>query len=103
MRDWNLKNFRRTSALLRIASVIITASIIANLCCCKALKKEISKDIDTVETQDVPQGKPGSIRVIDINGDVHETSVNIIDDAEAEENAAHSLPERRQHGGAGKQ
>ncbi len=95
MRDWNLKSFRRTSALSRIACVIITISIIAGLCDCSALKKEIPKESDTVEAPPVlPQGKPGSIRVIDINGDVHETSVNIIDDAEAEENAAHSLPER---------
>lgn len=42
----------------------------------------------------MPSGKPGAIRVIDINGDVHETSVNIIEDTEAEENAVNSLPER---------
>ena len=94
MRDWNLKNSRRTSAFFRISCVIITVSFIANMCGCSALRKEILKDSDPVEASpQIPSGKPGSIRVIDINGDVHETSVNIIDDAEAEENAAHSLPD----------
>ena len=36
---------------------------------------------------------PGAIQVIDINGDVHETSVNVVESGEAEDNAA-SLPER---------
>ena len=37
---------------------------------------------------------PGAIQVIDMNGDVHETSVDVIDAAEAEDEEAHSLPER---------
>nr|MCR5688269.1 hypothetical protein [Lachnospiraceae bacterium] len=34
------------------------------------------------------------IQVIDINGDVHETSVNVVEAGEAEDNAASALPER---------
>ena len=37
---------------------------------------------------------PGAIQVIDINGDVHETSVNVVESGEAEDNAAAALPER---------
>ena len=37
---------------------------------------------------------PGPIKVIDINGDIHETSVDVIEESEEEDNASNPLPDR---------
>ena len=41
-----------------------------------------------------PVTVPGAIQVIDMNGDVHETSVDVIDAAEAEDDISNTLPAR---------
>ena len=37
---------------------------------------------------------PGPIKVIDINGDIHETSVDVIEESEEEDNTSNPLPDR---------
>ena len=92
MRAWNLKSSRETRHPGKIAYVIITAVIACSLHGCGVLQKLQSEQI-TSENVEESSGS-GAIKVIDINGDVHETGVNVIDEGEAEDNAASSLPER---------
>lgn len=104
MRDWNLKSSRETKSLKKISYVIITAIAVQNLCGCSPLQKmqDALTKTDVIESEtgdEVGSGENkspvgGGIKVIDINGDVHETSVNVIDEGEAEDNAAEALPAR---------
>ncbi|MCR5687838.1 MAG: hypothetical protein K6G58_07460, partial [Lachnospiraceae bacterium] len=49
---------------------------------------------DAGKTEENGPKPQSAIQVIDINGDVHETSVNVVEAGEAEDNAASALPER---------
>ena len=99
MRAWNLKNSQGTKLTVKIAYVIITSLILGNLCGC-GISSLIPDAEDNVITQEQPLipksddagSHSGSIKVIDVDGDVHETSVDVIEESEAEDNRA-SLPE----------
>ena len=78
----------------KIAYVIITALMLSGLCGCG-----FSKILDAAqESSGGPSGEakttPGPITVIDINGDVHETSVDVIDETKDTDNRSNPLPER---------
>lgn len=92
MRAWNLKSSRETRYSGKIAYVIITAVIACSLHGCGFLQNLQSEQLASENAEESPGS--GAIKVIDINGDVHETGVNVIDEGEAEDNAASSLPER---------
>ena len=92
MRAWNLKSSRETRYSGKIAYVIITAVIAFGLHGCGVLQKLQSEQLASENAEE--SSGSGAIKVIDINGDVHETGVNVIDEGEAEDNAASSLPER---------
>ncbi len=100
MRDWNLKSSRETRRANKIAYVIITALIFQNLCGCGA-STLIPDDDDSeltilsaspVSDDDDDDKQSNSIKVIDINGDVHETSVSVIEESEEEDNQSSALP-----------
>ncbi len=84
-----MRNFRETKPFKTIAYVIITASLFQNLCGCG-----VSSPLEKAREENVSAEKPpsGSIKVIDMNGDVHETSVSVIEESEAEDEAADALP-----------
>ncbi len=100
-----MKSSRETRSLNKISRIIITAIVFGSLCGCNTLQKIQDTIFETgvIETdskssndsgiEDRASGA-GAIKVIDINGDVHETSVNVIDGGEAEDNAAETLPAR---------
>ena len=103
MRDWNLKSSRETKNFRKISYVIITSIAILNLSGCDVLQRMQSAftKTDVIESEESsplipestnPSPGTGGIKVIDINGDVHEASVNVIDEGEAEDNAAEALP-----------
>ena len=92
MRAWNLKSSRETRYSHKIAYVIITAAIVCGLHGCGVLQKLQSEQLASENAEE--SSGSGAIKVIDINGDVHETGVNVIDEGEAEDNAASALPER---------
>ena len=101
MRGWNLKSFRETELFKRISVVIITALITGVLFGCDALDElsgsndKITFDTNSQNTDGAASvTTPGAIQVIDINGDIHETSVSVIDEAEAEDGDAEALPAR---------
>lgn len=99
MRGWCLKNSREIKAFTKITSVIITVSILCGLCGCSALAGKIrdSRPKETASdpvSSDEDKKNPGAIQVIDINGDVHETSVDVIEEGETEDNASNPLPDR---------
>ncbi len=80
-----MKSSRKTE--LKIITYVI-AVLALSLCGCGFVRNPVT-----------PPSQPqkdnsGAIQVIDINGDVHETSVNVVESGEAEDNAAASLPER---------
>lgn len=93
MRGWNLKNSRETELFKRISVVIITLLSVVFLFGCDGT----SPVTESAEDEQAQNGaKPGAIQVIDINGDVIETSVSVIDEAESEDAEAdvNTLPER---------
>ena len=59
---------------------------ISNLCSCSAL-------LDEIDERTIAQPVNAPIKVIDINGDVREPSVDVIEESEAEDNASSPLPE----------
>lgn len=71
-----------------IAYVIITTLACVSLFGCDLIPSDIKKRDDRI----TPVPTPGAIQVIDINGDVHETSVDVIDAAEAEDDTSSSIP-----------
>ena len=87
-----MKSSRETRYSGKIAYVIITAVIACSLHGCGVLQKLQSEQLASENAEE--SSGSGAIKVIDINGDVHETGVNVIDEGEAEDNAASSLPER---------
>ncbi len=97
MRDLNLKNSRETSALRKISDVIITAFAIGiatgALSGCDSLPNPFGsgKETDVIESNADPESSSNAIKVIDINGDEHETSVSVIDESESEDGAG-ALP-----------
>ena len=93
MRDLNLRSFPGIKLRNRIPYVIITAIIISMLCGCNVSENDI---FEKSETKDDSSTTPGAISVIDINGDVHEASVDVIDETEAEneQDQTTTLPSR---------
>ena len=99
-----MKSSRETKCLKKISCVIITAIAVQNLCGCSPLQKvqDALTKTDVIESETGDEAGSGEnkspvgggIKVIDVNGDVHETSVNVIDEGEAEDNAAEALPAR---------
>lgn len=91
-----MKSSQETNNPGRISRVIITLIVICGLCGCGVLEK--IQDAPVIpETGDEASGAEagaGAIKVIDINGDIHETSVNVIEEGEAEDNEAGALPAR---------
>ena len=87
-----MKSSRETRYSCKIAYVIITAVIAFGLHGCGVLQKLQSEQLASENAEE--SSGSGAIKVIDINGDVHETGVNVIDEGEAEDNAASALPER---------
>ncbi len=99
MRDWFLKSSQRTDrrTVSTIAYVIITALIAVSLCGCSKITDAIKgagSGITPGSPSPASQSSPGAIQVIDMNGDVHETSVDVIDAAEAEDDQSSALPAR---------
>ena len=103
MRDLSLRSSREINPLNRIAVVIITASILGGC----SIPHEISDKLEaTLSQSGVTENDPGdaaasesvagagAIKVIDINGDVHETSVSVIDDSGEEADGGGTLPAR---------
>ena len=71
------------------------------LCGCDVSLDELLDRPDSIssvteggDSRVTPVTSPGAIQVIDINGDVHETSVDVIDAAEAEDEDSQALPAR---------
>ncbi len=105
MRDWNLKSSRETKYLKTISYVIITSIALFGLSACNALQKvqdNLSRT-DVIESgafdpiiPEAENSEPGAgaIKVIDINGDVHETSVDVIEESEAGSGTSDVLPPR---------
>ncbi len=78
---------------------MITVLLSAMLSGCDVSVRELldaiestSDDIDRPEDDITPVSSPGAIQVIDINGDVHETSIDVIDAAESEDDPSAVLP-----------
>ena len=94
-----MKSSRGTNVPRTIAYAIITALVLSSLGACdfSDIAHEASK-IELVETPEPPvESKPsagnGKIEVIDVNGDRIETEVDVVEEGEAEDNAANQLPE----------
>ena len=87
-----MKNFPGTDGRFNriIAYVTITALSASILMGCKSIASVIENSDDKIS----PAPTPAAIQVIDMNGDVHETSVDVIDAAEAEDDKTYALPER---------
>lgn len=88
-----MRNSRGTE--IKISCVIVAAAAAFLLCGCEHSIDDLFSRRDRNETEAVTE-KPsnGAISVIDINGDVHEASVSVIEDTEAEERETSKLPER---------
>ncbi len=88
-----MKSSRKTEKKRIIAYVIITVLTLCSISGCGVsdLINEANESMN--EDQNEP-AKPAPIKVIDINGDVHETSVDVIEESEAEDNASNPLPDR---------
>ena len=88
----NLKGSPGTDGRCRktIAYVIAAATLVAALSGCKSIASVINDPEDKITASPTP----AAIQVIDMNGDVHETSVDVIDAAEAEDSDANALPAR---------
>lgn len=101
MRGWSLKSSQGTDLFKRITCAITAAVVLFSLAGCDTVD-EILKNKDkkspVTDSSDAPGtpsvSNPGAIQVIDINGDVHETSVSVIEESENEDNASSTLPER---------
>lgn len=105
MRDWNLKSSLETRHFGKISYVIITIIAACSLCGCDVSQKarELLNETGVIESESAgstasetanPDATSGAIKVIDINGDVHETNVDVINEGEAEDNATEALPAR---------
>lgn len=86
MRDLYLKSSRKTEVFSKISYVTITALLSVILSGCGSVSDVIDAAVDAENS------KPGAIQVIDINGDVLETSVDVIESAESEEDDTYPLP-----------
>ena len=86
MRDLYLRSSRETDISKRITCAIFAAIMGFSACACDSTT-------DVISESENPSA-PAAIQVIDINGDVHETSVDVIEESEAEDNGSNRLPSR---------
>ena len=94
MRDWNLKSSPEIEKKRKKAYVPVILLILSVLCACVPVNVRQKRQEPEETVQTVTAETPGAIQVIDINGDVHETSIDVIDASEAEDNTSNALPER---------
>lgn len=88
-----MRSSHGTNAYRKISYVIITAITIATLSGCSISEKDLFEK----KSKSKPVTTPGAISVIDINGDVHETSVNVIEESDTdaeEDDQGTTLPTR---------
>ena len=84
-----MRNFPGTEPFLKISGLITALLLALTLCGCDVTLDDIftRRDEKEVSQKDAAPSDT-AISVIDINGDVHETKVNVIEDTEAEDNGA---------------
>ena len=90
-----MRNSREIDFLSKITLVIAPALLAVFLCGCDLSPDVLFKRPESkVESPEAAKPANTAISVIDINGDVHEASVDVIEETESEEKETSKLPER---------